>query len=83
MPLAWPPKRVHLYTVCRDHSWNVWVCIKGCLGYRHKELDTDTPQGQCEISSWQGAIYVSVISFHNIVIHVTLGRVNRNGLTPV
>jgi hypothetical protein len=28
MPLAWPPKRVHLYTICRDHSWSVRVCIR-------------------------------------------------------
>jgi hypothetical protein len=28
MPLAWPPERVHLYTVYFDHSWSVRVCIR-------------------------------------------------------
>jgi hypothetical protein len=27
-PLPWPHKCVHLYTVCRDHSWSVRVCIR-------------------------------------------------------
>jgi hypothetical protein len=27
-PLAWPLERIHLYNVCRDHSWSVRVCIK-------------------------------------------------------
>ena len=27
-PLAWPLERIHLYNVCRDHSWSVRICIK-------------------------------------------------------
>jgi hypothetical protein len=30
------------------------------------------------VSSWPGAIYVSVISFHDIVVQVALGCVGRS-----
>jgi hypothetical protein len=43
MPLAWRPKRVHLYTRLKDSM--------RCL-------------------LWLGAIHVSVISLHDIVVHV-------------
>jgi hypothetical protein len=81
MPLAWPPERVHLYTVYCDHSWSVRVCIK---------VASDTVT-----RSWIGIRledsvrclgrepYMSVISFHKIVVHVAVGRVGRNGLAQV
>jgi hypothetical protein len=70
MPLAWPPKRAHPYAAPPRSFLECAGPDQGRLGYRHKESDTDTPQGQYEMSSWSGVIYVSVISLHDIVVHV-------------
>ena len=45
-----------------------------------KELDM--PRGYCEMSSRPWAIYVCVISFYDIDIHVALGRRGRSDVAP-
>ena len=39
-----------------------------------KGLDKDTPRGQGEISTWPGAMYVSVLSFHDDIVCMAPGR---------